>query len=120
MKTLNDYFALLDKELTAEEQVELAKSDDLFEYHFTIGLFIRNEFIYPDEDEATALAKLLLAEKDTNPVEEEPKIELMKKFELSMLMNDEDGMSSQLIVHYQKYLCQKLGIEYVNPDDEEE
>lgn len=120
MKSFNDYFALLDKELTAEEQVELAKSDDLFEYHFTLGLFIRNEFIYPDEEEATALAKLLLAEKNANHEEEDHKNEKLQEFELRMLMNDEDGMSSLLIEHYQKYLCQKLGIEYVNPDDEEE
>lgn len=49
-KTLEDYFRMLDRELTEEEKQELAECEDTTDYHFCLGMWIRNTWIYPDRN----------------------------------------------------------------------
>lgn len=46
--TLEEAFALLDAKLTAEEKNQLLQVDDSVDFHFGLGLWIRNNWIYPD------------------------------------------------------------------------
>lgn len=49
-KTKNEAFAQLDAMLSDEEKRKLAKSDPI-EYHFSPGMWIRNNWIYEQEQE---------------------------------------------------------------------
>ena len=44
-KTKNEAFAQLDAMLSEDEKLEMVKSDP-FEYHFSLGMWIRNNWIY--------------------------------------------------------------------------
>ena len=104
--TLEGYFHMLDCELTEEEQKELAESEDLIDYHFGLGTWIRNTWIYPDQN--YTLVKLVTKCSNANPYAEGEDFEFLHPEEIS----------SAFLELYQKYLCYKLGIEYVNIDDE--
>ena len=60
-KTKNEAFAQLDAMLSEEEKSELAMSDP-FEYHFSLGVWIRNNWIYQQEGKKriSTLAILLI------------------------------------------------------------
>jgi hypothetical protein len=45
-KTKEECFDMLDKMLS-EEDKQLMMKDDTIDYHFTLGLWIRNNWIYP-------------------------------------------------------------------------
>lgn len=49
-QTKNEVFAQLDGMLSEEEKSELAKSEPI-EYHFSLGMWIRNNWIYEQEEE---------------------------------------------------------------------
>ena len=49
-KTKNEAFAQLDAILSEKEKSELVKSDSI-EYHFSLGMWIRNNWIYEQEEE---------------------------------------------------------------------
>ena len=49
-QTKNEAFAQLDAMLSEEEKSELVKSDPI-EYHFSLGMWIRNNWIYEQEEE---------------------------------------------------------------------
>ena len=49
-QTKNEAFAQLDAMLSNEEKSELVKSDPI-EYHFSLGMWIRNNWIYEQEEE---------------------------------------------------------------------
>ena len=53
-KTKNEAFAQLDEMLSEKEKCELAKSDPI-EYHFSLGMWIRNNWIYKQEEEYVKL-----------------------------------------------------------------
>ena len=56
-QTKNEAFAHLDAMLSEEEKSKLAKSDAI-EYHFTLGMWIRNNWIYEqNEEDVNCLAK---------------------------------------------------------------
>ena len=51
-------FARLDKRLSEEDKQIILKAKDMFEFHFSLGLWIRNTWIYGnDEERVEALAK---------------------------------------------------------------
>ena len=51
-------FARLDKRLNEEDKQAILKVKDMIEFHFSLGLWIRNTWIYGDEEERVeALAK---------------------------------------------------------------
>ena len=51
-------FARLDKRLSQEDKKAILKARDMIEFHFTLGMWIRNTWIYGNEEERVqALAK---------------------------------------------------------------
>ena len=85
-KTKNEAFAQLDAMLSEEEKHELAKSDPI-EYHFSLGMWIRNNWIYQQEEENVK--------------------RLAKAFRTEILFFDADGLSEKIIESYQRYLKRK-------------
>ena len=85
-KTKNEAFAQLDAILSEEEKSELVKSDP-FEYHFSLGLWIRNNWIYQQEEEDVK--------------------RLAKAFRTEMLFFEADDLSMKIIEYYQRYLIRK-------------
>ena len=85
-KTKNEAFAQLDAMLSEEEKSELAKSDPI-DYHFTLGMWIRNNWIYEQNEE------------DVN--------RLAKAFRTDFIVFDPDSLSGKIIESYQRYLKRK-------------
>ena len=85
-KTKNEAFAQLDAMLNEEEKRELAKSDPI-EYHFTLGMWIRNNWIYQQEEEDVK--------------------RLAKAFRTEMLFFEADDLSMKIVEYYQRYLKRK-------------
>ena len=84
--TKNEAFAQLDAMLSEKEKSELAKSDAI-EYHFSLGMWIRNNWIYgQDEEDVKRLAKA---------------------FRMEMLFFEADDLSMKIIEYYQRYLKRK-------------
>lgn len=53
-------FARLDKRLSDEDKKAILKARDMIEFHFSLGMWIRNTWIYGNEEERVkALAKEL-------------------------------------------------------------
>ena len=50
-KTAAEAFKRLDRRLTNEEKLQIAKAKDLVEFHFGLGMWIRNYWIYTGERE---------------------------------------------------------------------
>lgn len=56
--TKKDAFARLDKKLSDEEKKEILKVKDMVVFHFSLGMWIRNNWIYANDPERVeALAK---------------------------------------------------------------
>ena len=85
-KTKNEAFAQLDAMLSEREKCELAKSDPI-EYHFTLGMWIRNNWIYQQEEEDVK--------------------RLAKAFRTEMLFFEADDLSMKIVEYYQRYLKRK-------------
>jgi len=80
-------FARLDKRLTEEDKNAIIKARDMIEFHFTLGMWIRNTWIYGNEDKRVkALAKDLGENLWFSP----------------------DDLSSALLDGYKKYLKKKV------------
>lgn len=85
-QTKQEAFAHLDALLSEKDKSELAKSDAI-EFHFSLGMWIRNNWIYEqDEEVATRLAKA---------------------FRTDFIFFDPDGLSGKIIESYQRYLKSK-------------
>ena len=86
-QTKNEAFAQLDAMLSEKEKSELVKSDP-FEYHFSLGMWIRNNWIYEQEEEdVKRLAKAF------------------RRMEMSFF--EADDLSMKIIEYYQRYLKRK-------------
>lgn len=80
-------FARLDKRLSEEDKNAILKARDMIDFHFTLGMWIRNTWIYGNEEERVqALAKDLGEELWFSP----------------------DDLSSALLDGYKKYLKKKV------------
>lgn len=80
-------FAKLDKRLSEEDKKPIFKAKDMIEFHFSLGMWIRNTWIYGNEEERVeALAKDLGEE----------------------IFWDADSVSSALLDGYKKYLRQLI------------
>ena len=80
-------FARLDKRLSEEDKKTILKAKDMIEFHFSLGMWIRNTWIYGNEEERVeALAKDLGEE----------------------IFWDADSVSSALLDGYKKYLRQLI------------
>ena len=84
--TKNEAFAQLDAMLSEKEKSELAKSDPI-EYHFTLGMWIRNNWIYEQDGEDVK--------------------RLAKAFRTEMPFLEADDLSMKIIEYYQRYLKRK-------------
>ena len=85
-KTKQEAFAQLDAMLSEEEKRKMVKSDP-FEYHFSLGMWIRNNWIYQQEEEDVK--------------------RLAKAFRTEMLFFEADSLSEKIIEYYQRYLKRK-------------
>ena len=85
-KTKNEALAQLDAMLSEKEKSELAKSDPI-EYHFSLGMWIRNNWIYGQEEEDVK--------------------RLAKAFRMEMFFFEADDLSMKIIEYYQRYLKRK-------------
>jgi hypothetical protein len=85
-KTKNEAFAQLDAMLSDEEKRELVKSDPI-EHHFSLGMWIRNNWIYQQEEEDVK--------------------RFGKAFRTEMLFFEADDLSMKIIEYYQRYLKRK-------------
>ena len=57
-KTKKECFALLNEMLSDEDKRAIVGMEDVFQLHFTLGLWIRNNWLYPQsEEEREALLK---------------------------------------------------------------
>ena len=85
-KTKKECFTQLDEMLSDEEKSELVKSDPI-EYHFALGMWIRNNWIYQQEEEDVK--------------------RLAKAFRTEILFFEADDLSMKIIEYYQRYLKRK-------------
>ena len=85
-QTKNDAFAQLDEILSEKDKNELANGEAI-EIHFSLGMWIRNNWIYEQkEEDVTRLAKA---------------------FRMDYIVFDPDGLSGKIIEYYQRYLKRK-------------
>ena len=85
-QTKNEAFAQLDEMLSEKDKSELAKGDAI-KYHFSLGMWIRNNWIYEQTEE------------DVN--------HLAKAFRTDLIFFDPDSLSENIIESYQRYLKRK-------------
>ena len=85
-QTKQEAYAQLDEMLSEEGKSKLVKSDAI-EFHFSLGMWIRNNWIYEQSEE------------DVKRLE--------KAFRTEMLFFDADGLSEKIIESYQRYLKRK-------------
>lgn len=86
-KTKKECFALLNEMLSEEDKQAIIESKDVDEFHFSIGLWIRNNWIYEQNEE------------DVN--------RLAKAFRMDYIVFDPDSLSGKIIESYQRYLKRK-------------
>ncbi len=85
-QTKQEAFAQLDEMLSEKDRSELVKGNPI-EYHFSLGMWIRNNWIYEQEEEDVK--------------------RLAKAFRAEILFFDADGLSEKIIEYYQRYLKRK-------------
>lgn len=85
-KTKNEAFAQLDAMLSEEEKSAIMIGDPI-EFHFSLGMWIRNNWIYKQEEEDVK--------------------RLAKAFRTEMLFFEVDSLSEKIIEYYQRYLKRK-------------
>ncbi len=89
-KTKKECFAQLDEMLSDADKQAIMKTKDLIEFHFSLGLWIRNNWLY---DCSTEDAE-----------------NLYKAFGMDTIICQPDELSSEIIEKYQKYLRRKHAI----------
>ena len=90
-KTKKECFAILDKNLSKEDKKAIIEAKDDIEFHFTLGMWIRNNWIYPmDEDELMGLMRQFVNEEEEDM--------------LSIMCLEADKASLAINESYQKYL----------------
>jgi len=85
-QTQQECFEQLDKVLSEEEKKIILNTDDLFRLHFSLGMWIRNNWIY-----------------DTETKSDDDFISKM----MNKILMDPDSVSSEIIRMYQDYLKKK-------------
>lgn len=90
-KTKEECFAQIDALLSEEDKKVLKNSEDIFDYHFSLGMWIRNNWIYPmSDEELQSLMKQFVDEDDNSP--------------FGIMFIHPDEMSSAIIDKYVEYL----------------
>lgn len=88
-KTKKECFAILDEMLSEEEKVIVVKGEE--DSHFSLGLWIRNNWFYTQSDDAVKV--------------------LLKNFGEHLIIFDTDYNSGVIIDSYRKYLKRKKKLE---------
>jgi len=83
-KTKKECFALLDEMLSEADQKAIVEAEDLFEFHFTLGLWILNNWLYDRSEEYLE--------------------SLSKAFGIDVPYFAADDLSSEILEAYQKHL----------------
>ena len=98
-KTAAEAFKRLDRKLTKEEKQEIVEAKDMFDFHFSLGMWIRNYWIYSGEK--VNLVSLL---KDLG--EKVPGFDDVDSEEITdpIIMMHPDDMSTVILEAYQKQL----------------
>lgn len=86
-QTKQEVFDQLDQMLSKEEKEKMISADDSINYHFTLGLWIRNNWIYEQSEE------------DVH--------RLAKAFKYEMWFIEPDSLSGKIIDSYIEYLKRK-------------
>jgi len=77
-------FAQLDEMLSEADKKAIVEAEDLFEFHFTLGLWIRNNWLYDRSEEELE--------------------SLSKAFGIDVPYFAADDLSSEILEAYQKHL----------------
>lgn len=85
--TKNEAFALLDAMLSEEDKSAIMNGDPI-QFHFSLGMWIRNNWIYGQEEEDVK--------------------RLAKAFRTEMLFLEADSLSEKIIEYYQRYIKRKM------------
>lgn len=80
-------YARLDKRLSEEDKNAILKSRDMIEFHFSLGMWIRNTWIYGNEEE---------------------RVEALAKDLGEVIYWQADDLSSALLDGYKKHLKKKM------------
>ena len=91
-KTKEECFTILDEMLTEEDKPSIVEMEDTIELHFTLGMWIRNNWIYPQNQEEV---EKLLRQFDDSGDEDMP------------LFIHPDDYSSAILDAYQEHLRKK-------------
>ena len=83
-KTKKECFAQLDKMLSEMDKKSIVEAEDLIQFHFTLGLWIRNNWLYDRSEEELE--------------------SLSKAFGVDMPFFEADDLSSEILEAYQKHL----------------
>ena len=84
--TKQEAFTQLDEMLSEKDKKKIANGEAI-EFHFSLGMWIRNNWIYQqNEEDVTRLAKV---------------------FKMDYIVFDPDGLSGKIIEYYQRYLKRK-------------
>ena len=83
-KTKKECFAQLDEMLSETDKKAIVEAEDLFEFHFTLGLWIRNNWLYDRSEEELE--------------------SLIKAFGIDVPYFAADDLSSEILEAYKKHL----------------
>ena len=92
-KTKEECFAQLDAMLSDEDKNELKNSEDVIRFHFSLGMWIRNNWIYPLSEEERDTFMMMFADDE--------------KSEFGFYFSHPDMTSSDIIEKYVEYLKNK-------------
>ena len=87
-KTKKECFAQLDEILSEADKKAIVEAEDIIEFHFTLGLWIRNNWLYDRSEE-----------------EQES---LGKAFGVEMPFFEADDLSSEILEAYKRHLKRKV------------
>lgn len=91
-KTKEECFAILDEMLSQKDKDAITQMEDTIDLHFGLGMWIRNNWIYPQSNEAV---EALLRQFDDEADDDMP------------LFIHPDDYSSMILDSYQEYLKTK-------------
>lgn len=87
-QTKKECFAQLNEMLSEEDKLAIVESKDVADFHFSLGLWIRNNWLYSQSQEEVE--------------------ELLKDFGEDPLFCHPDDQSSIILKAYRKYLKRKI------------
>jgi len=93
-KTAAEAWKRLDKRLTQEEKQQMVEADSMSDFHFGLGMWIRNNWIYKGEKENICLLLQELGEK----------VSFDNESGTLFFIGGADEFSSSVLEAYQKHL----------------